>query len=296
MQVSRRNARERNRVKSVNNGFEDLKRHIPSASSVKKMSKVTILSHAVRYIQNLQAVLKETEDEEEEDGVGDGGVTDRQRLKENSRPPPQTLPFPAVAASVKWEVKNEPLQSAMTYLHSPSSAAAGASSVPSPASSGLTYQPTPPLTPISTNTMYLGDGYGHQHPGYAAAATTSLRSNTAVGVSSGGGYESGYETAASIYSDAENQVQSLLQSTSLPHHHPPHHHPHHLTHPGLLLPPANNLPRESYARVPGQQMNRDVKLDSGGGGGDSSGEEDDILDAIAEWQQTDSGFILNPLD
>ena len=42
VKVSRRNARERNRVKSVNNGFEILKRHIPSAAPVKKMSKVNI--------------------------------------------------------------------------------------------------------------------------------------------------------------------------------------------------------------------------------------------------------------
>ena len=60
VKVSRRNARERNRVKTVNNGFEVLKRHIPSAAPVKKMSKVNILTQAVEYIECLQGLLKDT--------------------------------------------------------------------------------------------------------------------------------------------------------------------------------------------------------------------------------------------
>ena len=55
--VARRNARERNRVKQVNCGFEMLRSHIPSASKHKKMSKVDTLRHAVEYIQNLQNML-----------------------------------------------------------------------------------------------------------------------------------------------------------------------------------------------------------------------------------------------
>ena len=39
--VARRNARERNRVKQVNGGFELLRSHIPSAAKHKKMSKVS---------------------------------------------------------------------------------------------------------------------------------------------------------------------------------------------------------------------------------------------------------------
>ena len=41
--VARRNARERNRVKQVNCGFEMLRTHIPSAVKHKKMSKVRYL-------------------------------------------------------------------------------------------------------------------------------------------------------------------------------------------------------------------------------------------------------------
>ena len=42
VKVSRRNARERNRVKTVNDGFEKLKRSIPAAATVKKLSKVRL--------------------------------------------------------------------------------------------------------------------------------------------------------------------------------------------------------------------------------------------------------------
>lgn len=55
--VARRNARERNRVKQVNSGFEMLRVHIPTIASQKKASKVETLRHAVEYIQRLQAML-----------------------------------------------------------------------------------------------------------------------------------------------------------------------------------------------------------------------------------------------
>jgi achaete-scute complex protein len=57
--VARRNARERNRVKQVNNGFDVLRSHIPTAAKHKKMSKVDTLRHAVDYIRNLKKMLKE---------------------------------------------------------------------------------------------------------------------------------------------------------------------------------------------------------------------------------------------
>jgi achaete-scute complex protein len=73
--VARRNARERNRVKQVNNGFATLRSHIPlsvaaalsssagssSASggrgASKKLSKVETLRMAVEYIRSLQQIL-----------------------------------------------------------------------------------------------------------------------------------------------------------------------------------------------------------------------------------------------
>ena len=55
--VARRNARERNRVKQVNCGFEMLRAHIPSAAAEKNISKVETLRHAVEYIRSLQKML-----------------------------------------------------------------------------------------------------------------------------------------------------------------------------------------------------------------------------------------------
>lgn len=69
--VARRNARERNRVKQVNNGFANLRQHIPSKvitslstagrGGSKKLSKVDTLRLAVEYIKSLQRMLDENE-------------------------------------------------------------------------------------------------------------------------------------------------------------------------------------------------------------------------------------------
>ncbi|XP_025834739.1 achaete-scute complex protein T3-like [Agrilus planipennis] len=79
--VARRNARERNRVKQVNNGFAALRSHIPNniLSNVlshgggnstgrgmsKKLSKVETLRLAVQYIRSLQQLLQESESGED---------------------------------------------------------------------------------------------------------------------------------------------------------------------------------------------------------------------------------------
>lgn len=76
--VARRNARERNRVKQVNNGFATLRQHIPAslASAIspqsgggtgrgasKKLSKVETLRLAVEYIRSLQQLIDEHEND-----------------------------------------------------------------------------------------------------------------------------------------------------------------------------------------------------------------------------------------
>nr|CAH7769844.1 unnamed protein product [Callosobruchus chinensis] len=66
--VARRNARERNRVKQVNNGFATLRQHIPNfvvaafenthgRGANKKFSKVETLRMAVEYIRSLEELL-----------------------------------------------------------------------------------------------------------------------------------------------------------------------------------------------------------------------------------------------
>ena len=57
LKTIKRNERERNRVETVNRGFETLRRHVPSAATVKKMSKVNILTEAVDYIMQLKQML-----------------------------------------------------------------------------------------------------------------------------------------------------------------------------------------------------------------------------------------------
>lgn len=61
--VARRNARERNRVKQVNCGFEILRNQIPTAAKNKKMSKVDTLRHAVDYIRHLKDMLSDNCDD-----------------------------------------------------------------------------------------------------------------------------------------------------------------------------------------------------------------------------------------
>ncbi|CAB3235979.1 unnamed protein product [Arctia plantaginis] len=70
--IARRNARERNRVKQVNDGFNALRRHLPASvvaalsggarrGSGKKLSKVDTLRMVVEYIRYLQQLLDESD-------------------------------------------------------------------------------------------------------------------------------------------------------------------------------------------------------------------------------------------
>ncbi|XP_046395071.1 uncharacterized protein LOC124162540 [Ischnura elegans] len=119
--VARRNARERNRVKQVNNGFATLRQHIPAAliaaaaaeraaspsekpsgrssgsgsAASKKMSKVETLRCAVEYIRSLQEMLREADgggsprhrDDNEEEVSGGGGETSEAGPRDQSPPP-----------------------------------------------------------------------------------------------------------------------------------------------------------------------------------------------------------------
>ena len=135
VKVSRRNARERNRVKTVNNGFEMLKRHIPSAAPVKKMSKVNILNQAVEYIESLQCLLTE------------GPSSSNQESKTPSYPPQLQH---SNSFNSMYEKSNSHHLTPSNY---------GSPSAPSPHCYPSSYHtpgpsPAPPLTPISPNTMY----------------------------------------------------------------------------------------------------------------------------------------------
>ncbi|XP_050672749.1 achaete-scute complex protein T3-like [Leptidea sinapis] len=88
--IARRNARERNRVKQVNDGFNALRRHLPASvvaalsggarrGSGKKLSKVDTLRMVVEYIRYLQQLLDEsdaalgiTRDQENRENIPNG--------------------------------------------------------------------------------------------------------------------------------------------------------------------------------------------------------------------------------
>ena len=76
--VARRNARERNRVKQVNNGYAVLRQHIPSHIAAgygdrgKKLSKVETLKMAVEYIRGLQRLIADADGVEYDPSAGLG--------------------------------------------------------------------------------------------------------------------------------------------------------------------------------------------------------------------------------
>lgn len=55
--VAKRNARERRRVQAVNNAFLRLRRHVPSESKHKRLSKVKTLRLAIDYIRKLSEMI-----------------------------------------------------------------------------------------------------------------------------------------------------------------------------------------------------------------------------------------------
>ncbi|XP_074855123.1 achaete-scute homolog 3 [Carettochelys insculpta] len=55
--IRKRNERERQRVKCVNEGYAKLRRHLPEEYLEKRLSKVETLRAAIKYIHHLQSVL-----------------------------------------------------------------------------------------------------------------------------------------------------------------------------------------------------------------------------------------------
>lgn len=59
--IQKRNERERQRVKCVNQGYAKLRDHLPGAAADRRMSKVETLRAAIRYIKHLQRLVEERE-------------------------------------------------------------------------------------------------------------------------------------------------------------------------------------------------------------------------------------------
>ena len=60
--VAKRNARERSRVKTVNESYQALKARVPSAANAKRMAKVDIIKHTIEYIQELKNAINRVDD------------------------------------------------------------------------------------------------------------------------------------------------------------------------------------------------------------------------------------------
>ncbi|XP_064627886.1 achaete-scute homolog 5-like [Lineus longissimus] len=58
--IRKRNERERERVRCVNDGYSRLRDHLPMENKDKRISKVETLRAAIKYIKSLQGLLNET--------------------------------------------------------------------------------------------------------------------------------------------------------------------------------------------------------------------------------------------
>merc|ERR550532_3561251 len=145
---SRRNARERNRVKQVNNGFSTLRTHIPHLKN--KTSKVDTLRAAVDYIQALRNLIGEplkdqelyqgpvliTEIEEQRGKTGNHSELDESNTSDLNESIDHTRPISVASDTSATELPSivyqlpPPLNPTIEYIEHPVSPA------PSSASSG----------------------------------------------------------------------------------------------------------------------------------------------------------------
>ncbi|XP_051551258.1 achaete-scute homolog 5-like [Myxocyprinus asiaticus] len=66
--IQKRNERERQRVKCVNQGYAKLRDHLPNGTTEKRLSKLETLRAAIQYIKYLQGLVENTERVEENGG------------------------------------------------------------------------------------------------------------------------------------------------------------------------------------------------------------------------------------
>ena len=206
LKTIKRNTRERNRVQTVNMGFDTLQRHIPTAAPVKKMSKVCVLQHAMEYIQNLCALL------------------------EQEPPRPQSSPY--------HQHHHHHQATPYTHLHH-----------------------TYPHYPRHHPSYPTGDD-GRHFAGYPAAG------------------ESGYESS-SYYSDSQTTPSwHHATSTSSP--------PEKMHEKQNCSQIRKQIPlkakKKQFGQVKSEKADSTTRKEEKEGE-ESSAEEDDVLDAIAEWQE-----------
>lgn len=83
--VARRNERERNRVKQVNDGFAALRKKVPFLPDKKKLSKVEILRYAMMYIRDLKEMV------DDHDGNNKNHLLSGGKSSDESSPDPDCI-------------------------------------------------------------------------------------------------------------------------------------------------------------------------------------------------------------
>ena len=168
----RRNARERNRVKQIDVGFEKLRTTIPTAAQQKKISRVKILASAVDYIQHLHTLISE---HETVCRSGVGTIIKQEPLS-------SSLPTPPKSAANSPHMMSQQYPGYPGYSHNMQSQY----QIPTP------YTPHTPISPISPyhSPMPMPQSYhGHHTPhsdsGYYSAhspvsALTPRSTNTCM--------------------------------------------------------------------------------------------------------------------
>jgi achaete-scute complex protein len=282
--VARRNARERNRVKQVNTGFDVLRSHIPTAAKHKKMSKVDTLRHAVEYIRNLKKMLKEQDltsgikteididrDYDAEDDFEFDDENSQQSFNDstasNASSPPASTSF---NVTTKASLTQNNFISQQQQQHS---------------------FPLTPRTPDSASDFTLSNV---RPPSSLIPPPTTLLNV---------GNESGYETS-NYYSQPSSLMSPDSSHYSLPIHHNQHHHQHH-QHPLLLAPVFHHhhSPVNSVETSPSVFSDSSSFFSSAGHPStpalapampsnyfytdcmEQNSEEDELLDAIVKWQE-----------
>ena len=243
--VARRNARERNRVKQVNCGFEMLRSHIPSAAKAKKMSKVDTLRHAVEYIQTMQKMLHEQHHQQQQ-----------MQLPETLHIQPPLTPTPSSrASSIPSPMTPHLLQNHSHHQQQHHFILPEVPTYPSP----LT--PRTPNTPASTEFNQMsGNHFPSNDSGYDTSSFYSASSPSIMSPGVGGNCH-------------QVRPSHLLQ-------HPQHLVPnHHLESP--ISPPMFSQSNQfQVLEAAGQQFHYGDFV-----GIAKNLEEEELLDAIAKWQE-----------
>lgn len=164
--VQRRNARERNRVKQVNNGFSNLRQHIPQnvittltkggRGASKKLSKVDTLRLAVEYIRGLKDLLDDNENNESTSAGSSSGSSYNCILRSE----PSLSPTPSYASDASSSLSYTPnlIQGhPMNFKQEPFDNYAEQSTSPSPSYHSSNHQQTYP----SASTPYKQIAHHH---------------------------------------------------------------------------------------------------------------------------------------